>query len=550
MSEDLFEAPSLEYLGAHLPQYGFEDFVAQGGMGAVYKARQISLDRTVAIKVLPKELGENEEFRESFSKEAKAMARLNHINLIAVFDSGDVDGMPYIAMEYIEGCSLHDAAYGEKLDPTEAATIVKGICDGLAHANEHGIVHRDIKPANILLNDKKIPKIGDFGLAHPSDSDELGLIMGTPGYTAPEVFDDPNLAGPVADIYSVGMILHQLLTGIDPAGTQAPPTQASGRIRLDAIWRKATQVNPEDRYSSAQEMSDALDAWLASKSGSLVKASPGGALAPGRQAFRPTMMSSNSSSGGGGAIIKLLILALLAAAAFLGYQKYQEGQSGKAPEGPNPGESPMPGMNGDSQSVGNESKSNPDSEGNPSRPKKGKPKDKGKGKQARSNSEMFQPRKPTREENNDELPPGDLELRNQAIELILKARDKRDEQLSKNTKSFQRLLDAEAATAAKSQAEIYIQLRRKCDDGRIPEPGATGSLESKVSRAYQDARREQMDIDAEYFAELTNIRDHYVPKLERKLKSTSDPKMKELLKGQIERADFVAEWALHLAPER
>ena len=167
MSE-LFEAPSLEYLGQHLPQFEFEDFIAQGGMGAVYRANQISLDRTVAIKVLPHELGENEEFRDSFSKEAKAMAKLNHSNLIGVYDSGDVDGMPYIAMEYIEGDSLHDACWGEKLDSERAVTIVKGICDGLNDAHNHGIIHRDIKPANILLTIDAVPMIS------PSSSESEG----------------------------------------------------------------------------------------------------------------------------------------------------------------------------------------------------------------------------------------------------------------------------------------------------------------------------------------------------------------------------------------
>ena len=254
-----FEAPSPEHLADLLPQYDIDSFIAKGGMGAVYKGQQSALEREVAIKVLPKEIGENQEFRESFATEAKAMARLNHPNLIGVFDFGDVEGMPYIVMEYVDGSSLYEAAWNEEIDRHQAVTITKAICDGLAHAHDHDIAHRDIKPANILLTAKGEPKIGDFGLAHAADSDQPGLVMGTPGYTAPEVFEDPNQAGPLADIYSVGVILHQLLTGIDPTESQQPPAQPSGNLRLDAIWRKATHHNPAQRYQNVSEMATDLE---------------------------------------------------------------------------------------------------------------------------------------------------------------------------------------------------------------------------------------------------------------------------------------------------
>jgi serine/threonine protein kinase len=188
MSDPSLQAPSPEDLAELLPQYGIESFIAQGGMGAVYKGRQLSLDRDVAIKVLLYQFGEDTEFRESFTTEAKAMARLNHPNLLGVFDYGEVNGMPYLVMEYVEGGSLHEAAWNQVVDPAQAVAIVKGICDGLAHAHGHHIVHRDIKPSNILLTPQAQPKVADFGLAHATDSDVAGLVMGTPGYTAPEVF--------------------------------------------------------------------------------------------------------------------------------------------------------------------------------------------------------------------------------------------------------------------------------------------------------------------------------------------------------------------------
>src|SRR5688572_14708495 len=216
MSADSFEAPSLEHLAELLPAYDFEAFIAQGGMGAVYKARQRSLDRDVAIKILPREMGADPEFRQSFETEAKAMARLNHPNLIGVYDFGDVEGMPYIVMEYVNGKSLFHSAYNTAIDPVQAVTIVKGICDGLAHAHENGVIHRDIKPANILLTPKAEPKIGDFGLARPAGADHSGVIMGTPGYAAPEITRQPDHADRRSDIFALGIVLYELLVGKSP----------------------------------------------------------------------------------------------------------------------------------------------------------------------------------------------------------------------------------------------------------------------------------------------------------------------------------------------
>lgn len=263
MSSTPFEAPTLEALAGLLPAYEFQAFIAQGGMGAVYKARQRSLDRDVAIKILPRELGEDPEFRQSFETEARAMARLNHPNLIGVYDSGDVDGMLYIAMEYVNGKSLYYSAYNLAVDPAQAVTIVKGICDGLAHAHEYGVIHRDIKPANILLTPKREPKIGDFGLARPSGTEGPGLIMGTPGYTAPEVIDHPEHADRRSDIYAVGVILYELLTGRRQEPNCPLPSAVGGCDRaLDTIWQNATHPNPAFRYSDAGLMSKALDEWM------------------------------------------------------------------------------------------------------------------------------------------------------------------------------------------------------------------------------------------------------------------------------------------------
>jgi serine/threonine protein kinase len=257
-----FDAPSPETLGSLLPAYDFELLIAVGGMGAVYKARQRSLDRDVAIKILPREMSGDPAFRDSFQTEARAMARLNHPNLIGVYDSGTVDGMLYIAMEYVAGKPLYYSSYGIQIDPEQAVQLVDGICAGLGHAHENGIIHRDIKPANILLTPRAEPKIGDFGLARPTDSDGPGLAMGTPGYTAPEVLRHPAGADRRSDLYAVGVILYELLTGKPQEGDAPPPSSLAGvDARMDAIWRRATDPDPEKRFPDAAAFQAALKEW-------------------------------------------------------------------------------------------------------------------------------------------------------------------------------------------------------------------------------------------------------------------------------------------------
>ena len=577
MSE-LFEAPSLEYLGEHLPQFEFEDFIAQGGMGAVYRARQISLDRLIAIKVLPHELGENEEFRDSFAKEARAMAKLNHPNLIGVYDSGDVDGMPYIAMEYIEGSSLHDACWGKKLESDQAVDIVKGICDGLADAHKHGIIHRDIKPANILLTTDATPKIGDFGLAHPSDSEESGLVMGTPGYTAPEIFEDANLAGVLADQYSVGMILHQLLTGIDPAGTEGPPTEPTSNLRLDAIWRKATQMDPAERYPTIADMAAALNQWKLSKTtaavpvpgqspGQVPARAPGRALNVGAPVNAPAPPVQLKSAKSGGILVKLILLSLLAAGGWYGYQHYKSGQDPVA-------DNPLPGT-----SSPDTPPNNPSSRPKPPKPNN-KPTNTGTSNRNTASNPDKKPsnnnrlsRKEQRERRNRDsaanpnipipdipspspvipstpaLPPGDPQLRDKAVSLILDARKKRDALLQKNSQEYRRLLEYESARAARSDSRKYLELHKESRSGWVPEPDDMPNVSESVSRAHRTAHSEQLTIQSKHMGELKRIRDFYVPMLQKAASTTSDEGQKERLLAQADRASNLDRWVQLLAPE-
>lgn len=258
-----FTAPTLEELAKLLPAYDFEVLIAKGGMGAVYRAKQRSLARDVAIKILPREFGRDPRFRESFETEARAMARLNHPNLIGVYDSGSVDEMLYIVMEYVPGKSLYHSAYGKQVDPKQAVELIQGICAGLGHAHENGIIHRDIKPANVLLTPKAEPKIGDFGLARPMEAEGSGLVMGTPGYSAPELLQHPEVADKRSDLYAVGVILYELLTGERETADSPPPSAKCGcGTGMDDIWRRATHPDPNQRFQDASTFKAALARWL------------------------------------------------------------------------------------------------------------------------------------------------------------------------------------------------------------------------------------------------------------------------------------------------
>lgn len=266
MSEQTqFDPPDLSELSKLFDGYEVISLIATGGMGAVYKASQVSLDRDVAIKLLPVEFGKDPSFRNQFEAEARSMAKLNHDNLIGIYDFGEADGMPYIVMELVAGKSLYHSSYGKAIDETTAVELVIGICRGLAHAHEANIIHRDIKPANILLDPNAKPKIGDFGLAAASDSEhsEDGPIFGTPGYVAPEILSNPKAIGVQSDIYAVGVILYELLTGRLPEEPASPPSSiAKCDRRLDPIFKKATRRNPALRFQSADEMADDLEKVL------------------------------------------------------------------------------------------------------------------------------------------------------------------------------------------------------------------------------------------------------------------------------------------------
>lgn len=267
-----FRAPTPAELAPRFPQLEILDLLGQGGMGAVYKARQPGLDRLVALKILPPEVAADPAFAERFSREARALAKLNHPNIVGVYDFGrtsapvaDSPGSPgalyYFLMEYVDGVNLREAIRRGNLQPAEALRIVPQVCDALQFAHDEGIVHRDIKPENILLDKRGRVKIADFGLAKllgmKGDHHLTGTqqVMGTPHYMAPEQIQGTRDVDHRADIYSLGVTFYEMLTGELPLGRFAPPSKkVEIDVRLDEVVLRTLEREPEKRYQHASEV--------------------------------------------------------------------------------------------------------------------------------------------------------------------------------------------------------------------------------------------------------------------------------------------------------
>jgi serine/threonine protein kinase len=302
VSHSSFQAPDLHEVAGLFPSYDIYSLIACGGMGAVYHAKQRSLDRDVAIKILPREFSQDNEFRVSFEAEAKAMAKLNHPNLIGVYDFGDAGGLLYIIMEYVSGSSLYIVSHQRVVHQDDALKMVINVCRGLAHAHEFGILHRDIKPSNILMDANANPKIGDFGLASASGKQvqEGEQIFGTPGYTAPEVIEPPHKFDHRADIFSCGVMLHEMLTGISPNGVDPmAPLPSSTNPKLRAIIQRAMHPNPAARHESADELVADLEKIGAVSNNPLL--SGGGGSGTQRVLVRqaPSLQTAASTGSGG-----------------------------------------------------------------------------------------------------------------------------------------------------------------------------------------------------------------------------------------------------------
>ena len=274
-----FIPPPVEVLAKLFPQLEILELIGRGGMGAVYKARQPGLDRLVALKILPPRTGSDPGFAERFTREARALARLSHPNIVGVYDFGQVSGagvlpasgtgapqpttsLHYFLMEYVDGPNLRQVERARKLSPREATQIIPQICEALQYAHDEGIVHRDIKPENVLLDKKGRVKIADFGLAkilgrEPQDFrlTSAGQVMGTPNYMAPEQVEHPQEVDHRADLYSLGVVFYEMLTGELPLGKFGPPSRmVQVDVRLDEVVMHALEKEPERRYQHASQI--------------------------------------------------------------------------------------------------------------------------------------------------------------------------------------------------------------------------------------------------------------------------------------------------------
>ncbi|MCB1208551.1 MAG: protein kinase, partial [Verrucomicrobiales bacterium] len=270
-----------EELAPHFPQLEILECLGRGGMGVVYKARQKSLNRLVALKLLAPERADDPQFAARFEKEAHALAALNHPNIVGVHDFGVTQTLLsetptyFLLMEFVDGVNLRQLLQTKRLTPKEALSIVPPICEALQCAHDHGIVHRDIKPENLLIDKNGTVKIADFGIAkivhRETDTSvcsgaeqtevSASLPQGTPDYAAPEQQDNSVATDHRADIYSLGVVLYEMLTGERPQQDFVPPSKrVQVDVRIDEIVLKALEKTPELRFATATEFRTQVEA--------------------------------------------------------------------------------------------------------------------------------------------------------------------------------------------------------------------------------------------------------------------------------------------------
>jgi tRNA A-37 threonylcarbamoyl transferase component Bud32 len=276
------EIPSIARIAVAFPQLEIIELIGRGGMGFVFKARQPHLDRFVALKLLPDKLAKDAQFAERFNREGRVLARLNHPNIVSIFDFGEAGGFYYLLMEFVDGVNLRQAMRAGRFSPAEALGIVPKICEALQFAHDEGILHRDIKPENILLDSKGRVKIADFGIAklvgedHPDVSlTATGAALGTMHYMAPEQIEKPATVDHRADIYSLGVVFYELLTGELPLGRFGPPSEKTPvDSRVDDVVMRTLEREREKRFQSAGEMGTTVEHLTEVGAGSFKGAPP------------------------------------------------------------------------------------------------------------------------------------------------------------------------------------------------------------------------------------------------------------------------------------
>lgn len=258
---------SITELGRQFPELEILELIGQGGMGAVYRARQVRLDRVVALKILRPDVASRAGFTERFVQEARVLAQLSHPSIIGVYDFGVDADLHWLLLEYVDGSNLREVLDAGSLPPEDCFGLIPHICEALQYAHDQGVVHRDIKPENILLDQGGKVHIADFGLARLiGDGEETSRLtqshetFGTPRYMAPEQITGARDVDHRADIYAVGAVFYELLTGEVPLGRFQPPSSLSKAVdaRVDELVLRALAKEPASRYQQASDVQDAL----------------------------------------------------------------------------------------------------------------------------------------------------------------------------------------------------------------------------------------------------------------------------------------------------
>ena len=280
------DARSAESLDS-IPGYQILEQLGKGGMGIVYKGKQLKANRLVAIKMVLADSLADEKARLRFSIEAEAVAKLHHPNIVQVYEVGEWDNKPFFSLEFLEGGDLNDKLGKQLPKPREAAELVETLARAIYHAHSRGIIHRDLKPQNVLLSEEGVPKISDFGLAKTAEEDQshltkTGQVLGTPNYMAPEqARGDNELVGPPADVWALGGILYKCLTGKPPfqgkhlndtlrkviEAEPIAPRKHNPNVPkdLETICLKCLEKDPHKRYATAEDLADDLQAWRENK---------------------------------------------------------------------------------------------------------------------------------------------------------------------------------------------------------------------------------------------------------------------------------------------
>ena len=302
------------------PNLEILECLGRGGMGVVYKARQPKLDRFVALKIIAHEKADDQWFADRFTREARTLARLNHPNIITIYDFGEVENRFFLLMEFVDGLNLRQLLESGKAKPEEVLSIIPRICEALQFAHDYGVVHRDIKPENIMLDKSGRVKIADFGIAKivGGDNKTKGLtgeqqVIGTPNYMAPEQVERPLQVDHRADIYSLGVVFYEMLTGELPLGRFQPPSKkVQVDVRLDEVVMQALEKEPSMRFQRAGDVKTAVETITGTRPqmGAGAGAAAGAAAATAASTVPPPISPTVASNASDKGIVPALILSV------------------------------------------------------------------------------------------------------------------------------------------------------------------------------------------------------------------------------------------------